>query len=242
MTTKKVIIPDGYKDVIYRATYYLLGKIAHFVPRSIHPNQITIVAFLCALIGTALLYFIKTPVAYLYWTLFNFIWYILDALDGIHARLTEQTSEYGAFLDHALDNIYFIFMFAIFAAKFDLLHVFYIYVICLRITAALMVFVVQYHTKKYYLGSFTGGGEFLLFSLAMIFSYFFPHFNVAAYTTNVFLLNIIHFFNLQTGIFMKLTFFIYAVGVPFAMVSMFQFAKRELDPKLSIDRSEPASS
>ena len=109
MKTNNVVIPEDYKDLVYRLTYFFLGKIAHLVPRSIKPNQITMLSFTSALIGTALLYFVQTPAAYLYWILFNFIWYLLDAMDGIHARLTQQTSEFGAFLDHALDNIYFIF-------------------------------------------------------------------------------------------------------------------------------------
>ena len=44
----------------------------------------------------------------------NFIWYILDALDGLHARLSHQTSEFGAFLDHFLDNLFFVVMFTVF--------------------------------------------------------------------------------------------------------------------------------
>ena len=88
MSEESVIMPDDYEDVVYRFTYFLLGKIAHRIPRSITPNQITIAAFISALVGCALLYFIKSPVAYLWWVLFNFIWYILDALDGIHARLS----------------------------------------------------------------------------------------------------------------------------------------------------------
>ena len=242
MTTKNVIIPEGYKDVIYRVTYYFLGKIAHFIPRSIRPNQITVTAFTFALIGTALLYFVKTPAAYLYWLLFNFIWYILDALDGIHARLTNQTSEYGAFLDHALDNIYFIFMFTVFVAKFDLLHVFYIYVLCLRLTVALMVYVVQSHTNKVYLGSFTGGGELILFSLAMLLSYWFPHFNMAGCVTNKFWLSVINYFELQQGVFMKLTFFVYAIGVPFKIIMQFRFVKKELAQAFSMDKPESVSS
>lgn len=107
MSDVKIIMPDDYKDVIYRITYFLLGKVAHFIPRSITPNTLTITAFISALTGCLLLYLVQTPAAFLYWALFNFIWYMLDALDGIHARLTGQTSEFGAFLDHFLDNIFF---------------------------------------------------------------------------------------------------------------------------------------
>src|SRR3990167_6289289 len=164
MQNKNVIIPSDYNDYIYRLTYYLLTPVAPHIPKRISPNQITVLGFLSALMGTALLFFVKTPMAYIYWVIFNLIWFLLDALDGMHARLSNQSSEYGAFLDHALDNIYFIFMLTVFAAKFDLLHMLYIYIIILRVTASVMVFTVQYHTKRLYLSRISGGFETLLFS------------------------------------------------------------------------------
>lgn len=228
MSTKSVIIPEDYKDVVYRVTYFLLGKIAHLIPRSIKPNQITIAAFFSAMLGTALLYIVQTPMAYIYWMIFNFIWYVLDALDGIHARLSQQCSEYGAFLDHALDNMYFIFMFTVFAIKFDLTHILYIYILLLRVTAALMVFAVQLHTKRIYLCSISGGSELLLFSMAMFLTFLFPHLNLAEHTPNPFLLHIIDLLNLQKGLFLKLMLLIYAIGVPITFVLQFRFVKREL--------------
>src|SRR3990167_7235244 len=166
-------MPEDYKDIIYRLTYFLLGKVAHYIPRSVSPNQITIVAFVSAMIACALLYFISSPMAYLYWAIFNFIWYVLDALDGIHARLTRQTSEYGAFLDHVLDNIFFLIMFTVFTIKFDLSHPLYVLALMTRITAAVMVFIVQVHTGKLYLSKLSGGLELLLMTTVMLLFYFF---------------------------------------------------------------------
>ena len=228
MSTNNVIMPDDYKDIIYRITYRLLGKVAPYVPRAIKPNQITIAGFISALIGSALLYFVTSPAAYLYWVLFNFIWYLLDSLDGIHARLTQQTSEYGAFLDHALDNIYFIFMFTIFTVKFDLLHTLYIFILLLRITGAVMVFTVQFHTKRLYLNQFSVGFELFLMTTAMILSYYFPYFNPTHYTTNPILLHLIGALSLQEGFFMKSILLIYTVGVPITFILQFNFVKREL--------------
>jgi len=176
--SNKNIVPSGYHDYLYRLTYYLLSGIAPYIPARITPNQITLLSFLFAMTGTALLFLVHTPLAYLYWVTFNFAWFLLDALDGMHARLTNQASEYGAFLDHALDNIYFIFMLTVFAAKFDLMHLLYVYIIILRVTAATIVFIVQCHTKKLYLSRFSGGLEFLLLSSAMILSYAYPNINV----------------------------------------------------------------
>lgn len=226
ITQESSVIPSNYKDYIYRFTYYLLSPFAPFISKKISPNHITVSAFFCAMLGTGLLFFITTPTAYLDWIVFTLLWFILDALDGMHARLSGQSSEYGAFLDHALDNIYFIFMFTVFIYKFDLLHMLYVYIIILRITASLMVFTVQCHTKILYLDKFSGGTEFVLFSTVMLLSYFYPHFNLAAHIKNTLLLQYVTALHLQQHVFMKLTLLIYFIAVPINMVLQFQLVKR----------------
>lgn len=223
MNTKNQIIPSDYHDYLYRLTYFLLSFIAPYIPKSITPNQITMLAFGFAMAGNGLLFFIHTPAAYLYWVLFNLIWFLLDALDGMHARSSNQSSEYGAFLDHAMDNIYFLFMFTVFAAKFDLMHLLYIYIIILRVTAAVMVFTVQCHTRRLYLPKFSGGLEFLLFSAAMILSYYFPHANALHWTNNIVLQHVMGLLDLQQGVFMKLTLLVYFIGTPVALFQQFSF-------------------
>lgn len=225
---KNIVVPPDYNDYIYRFMYYILSPVAPFIPKRISPNQITIMGFFSAMIGTGLLYFIHTPIAYIYWIIFNFIWLVLDSLDGMHARLTQQSSEFGAFLDHGLDNIYFLFMLTVFAAKFDLFQLLYIYIIILRVTAALMVFAVQTHTKRLYLSRFSGGLEFLLFTIVMILSYCYPHINPALFTTNPFLLRCINTLSLQQGVFMKCALFVYFIGVPVNIILQFRFVKKVL--------------
>lgn len=223
----KVLTPEETnKDIIYHYTYVLLIKLAPYIPRRITPNQLTIAGSISSLIACALLYFIQSPVCYLYWMLFNFGWFILDALDGIHARYTGQTSEYGAFLDHFLDNFYFIFMFTVFTIKFDLAYPIYVCAIIVRITAALSVFVVQFHTRKLYLSRFSGGLELILLNTAMLLSYFFPDFNPSLHTNNTFLLHIINALYLQQGVFMKLTLLVYLIGVPVNFLMQVRFVKK----------------
>lgn len=222
------IIPPDYRDYMFRLTYYLLSGVAPHVPRRISPNQITLLAFLSAMTGTVLLLVVKTPAAYLYWVIFNLIWFLLDALDGMHARLSNQTSEYGAFLDHALDNIYFLFMFTAIAIKFSLLHILYLYIIILRITASLMVFTVQSHTKRFYLGRLTGGLEFILMTGAMLLTYFYPAANPLQWTTNSTALYVMNLLSLQHGVFMKLALIPYFIGVPINIVLQFRFVRRIL--------------
>src|SRR3990167_3009844 len=117
-------------------------------------------------------------------------------------------------------------MFTVFVYKFDLLHIFYVYTVFLRITAALMVFTVQAHTKRFYLSRFTGGLEFLLLSAAMILSYCYPHFNLASHTTNGFILSCINVLSLQQGIFMKLALCIYFIAIPINIFLQFQFVQK----------------
>jgi phosphatidylglycerophosphate synthase len=193
-------------------------------------------AFFSALIACFLLYFCKTPAAYFYWAIFNFIWYLLDALDGIHARRTQQTSEYGAFLDHMLDNVYFIFMFAVFVVKFHLLYPLYVFIIILRITAATTVFIAQVHTGKLYLSKFSGGLELFLMTSVMLLSYFYPNLNLTTMLQNPILVKAMLFLALDQGVFMKIALLVYLVGVPLAMLITARFVKQELFPKFTTPR------
>ena len=233
MSNKNQIIPSDYHDYIYRFTYFLLSFVAPYIPKSVTPNQITLLAFFFAMVGNACLFFIHTPIAYLYWVLFNLVSFLLDALDGMHARISGQSSEYGAFLDHAMDNIYFLFMLTVFAAKFDLTQILYIYIIILRVTAALMVFTVQCHTGRLYLSKFSGGLKFLLFSGAMVLSYAFPHANPLMWTQNAMFQNAVSFLNLQNGIFMKMALLCYFIGVPIAITQQFLFVNTVLKQERS---------
>lgn len=226
MSNEGVIMPDDYKDYIYRITYFLLGKVAHLIPRSIKPNQITTTAFISSMIACALLYFVKSPKAYLYWVVFNTLWYILDALDGIHARMTYQTSEYGAYLDHFFDTAYFIFMLTVFSVRFDLTGTLYLFILFLRCTAATSTFLVQMHTGRLLLGRFSGGLELVLFSATMILSYYFPHLNLAEHTQNSLALYWIHALDLTSGVFMKITLMFYLIGVPMTFWQQTRFVKR----------------
>ena len=214
MSTIKKIIPDEYDDPIYRLTYHLLGKVARHIPVRIHPNHLTLCAFFFAILGCYLLYVIDTPVAYLYWALCNFTWYLLDALDGIHARLTEQASNYGGFLDHYMDNLFFIVMFSVFTVKFDLVYPVYISIMLMRFTAATSIFIAQAHTGKVYLSRFSGGAELLLLTSVMLLSFFWPSFDLmqclGIFNPGSFLAAL----HLNQGVFMKVVLLFYGIGLP----------------------------
>lgn len=228
MSDNGVVMPEEYRDVIYRLTYHYLGKIAPYIPNRLSPNVITFSAFCFACLGCLLLYVVPSPVAFLYWALCNFIWYILDALDGIHARLSHQTSEFGAFLDHFLDNVFFIVMFFVFTLRFDLAYPLYILIMLMRFTAATTVFIVQHHTGRLHLGRFSGGGELLLMTLVMLLSYAYPYFNPALQVTNTTLLYWITHLHLQQGFFMKLILLVYLIAIPVNLLLMYRATRIQL--------------
>ncbi len=230
MKKEYVGLPEGdeYHDVIYRYTYYALQSVAPKIPTSIHPNQITWSAFVCSMLSCAFLYFIHTPAAYLYWIVFNTLWYLFDALDGMHARISKQKSEFGGFLDHFCDNIFFIFMFGVFVIKFDLLYAFYIFIILGRFTLCTVVFLVQNHTGKMYLQKFSGGGELVIMTTVMLLSYFYPHFNLVSEMNHSIWQRIAAWLHLDSGVFMKLALICYLIGMVPSFIQQYRFAKREL--------------
>src|SRR3989338_7301633 len=73
MNEKTTVVPSGYYDYVYRFMYFILLPLAPKIPARITPNQITVISFTAAMIGTILLAVIHTPVAFLYWMLFNFL-------------------------------------------------------------------------------------------------------------------------------------------------------------------------
>ena len=229
MATAKTGMPtEEINDVIYLYTYRVLRRVALLIPASIKPNQISFLAFFCSMTSCVFLYFISSPAAFLYWIFFNTLWYVFDTLDGMHARITDQTSEFGGFLDHFFDNVYFLFMFSVFIVKFHLLHPFYIFIILMRFTICTVVFLVQNHTGKMYLSKFSGGGEFLLMTGVMLLSYALPHFNLLPYITSPILLKAAVWLSLDSGVFMKLILIFYLIGMLPSFVAQYLFARREL--------------
>ncbi len=226
MTASNNVIPEDYEDWLYRITYAGLGKIGPYIPNRIKPNTITLFSFISAMIACALLYFVQTPMAFMYWIIFNFAWYIFDALDGIHARLSIQTSEFGAFLDHFYDNVYFMVMFTVFVLKFGLYNPIYIYCIFARLTVATIVFIMQNHTGKHYISSNSAGLEFVQFNVAMFLTFLFPAFNPATYVSNLMMLKVIHAFSFEHYMFIKLTLLTYGIAVPFYFFHQIGYVKQ----------------
>ena len=102
-------------------SYYLIyapifEKIESYVPRQITPNMISCTSFilLTALFLTKSYYnpYIFSACLFVYW--------ILDNIDGIHARNTKQTSTLGEILDHCGDAYYTIIILYMFFNLFQI--------------------------------------------------------------------------------------------------------------------------
>jgi phosphatidylglycerophosphate synthase len=89
-----------YKPTIFRA-------IAEALPPGLHPNVITLVGQVCAVLAALAAYWAARGVTALYpaCALLHFVYLASDNVDGMHARRTGQTSLTGELLDHGLDGI-----------------------------------------------------------------------------------------------------------------------------------------
>lgn len=76
--------------------------IQKFIPKYIHPNIITLLGLLSVIFGYYMMktYSLNKVMGICVWLYMNF-----DAIDGIHARNTKNTSVIGEYLDHIIDLI-----------------------------------------------------------------------------------------------------------------------------------------
>ncbi|HAG72595.1 MAG TPA: hypothetical protein DCL66_10380 [Gammaproteobacteria bacterium] len=96
------------------------------------PNQVTILGLLTALGSAYLVFSGEFILALIIWWLSR----LLDALDGIYARATNQTSDFGAFLDIQFDMLAYSAMVIAFALQFPELSlqwliILFCYVLCI---------------------------------------------------------------------------------------------------------------
>jgi phosphatidylglycerophosphate synthase len=96
------------------------------------PNQVTILGLLIALGSAYLVFSGEFMLALIIWWLSR----LLDALDGIYARATNQTSDFGAFLDIQFDMLAYSAMVVAFALQFPELSlqwliILFCYVLCI---------------------------------------------------------------------------------------------------------------
>lgn len=131
------------RDLVDRLTYPLYGRIAVHIPRSVTPNAITIASFAVALAGVACLGFGRSPLSLVAAAGLLYLYTLLDSLDGIHARLTGQTSPIGHFLDHLFDTLVLSLLLFAVLVRFDLLSPLYVGLVLARLTLQAVGFLVE---------------------------------------------------------------------------------------------------
>lgn len=147
MTEKKdVPISSSNQDLLDHLLYPFYQKVATFIPRSITPNQITIAGFLFALLSALLIGWKSIPITLPLAGITLYLYSLCDALDGIHARLTNQCSDKGSFLDHFFDNIGMSCIFFAILYRFELFVPIFVLAFFLRITVGVTSFIVQAET------------------------------------------------------------------------------------------------
>jgi phosphatidylglycerophosphate synthase len=165
-------LASGNNDVIDKMLYPFIFQIAKYLPKSITPNQLTIMGSFFGLIAIFFMFFITNKIVLLLCSFFIFIWWLFDALDGIHARNTEQSSSFGGFLDHFFDTLIgagFMFSYLVYFKIFTPLFVF---IMLYRLAAQAIFFLTFAHTQSFDIPMLGSTVEVFLFITVLI-SYFF---------------------------------------------------------------------
>jgi phosphatidylglycerophosphate synthase len=82
--------------------YYIVPRISELLGSDIHPNTITLISTIIGLIAVYFLYYKKNIIVF---TLLYIVYYILDIVDGYHARKFNKCSIVGDYFDHIRDTI-----------------------------------------------------------------------------------------------------------------------------------------
>jgi cytidyltransferase-like protein len=148
---------------------YLTG----FMPISVAPNIISLVGLLCTLYSYYLCYYyldsypVLVPILS---ALLIFMYFNLDAVDGMHARKTNNGSPMGELFDHACDNITVVFLVL---GVTIILGIFNPFSQWLITQSALLVFMLN-HLEAFTngvvkFGRYTGPGEVLMVNILIVF-------------------------------------------------------------------------
>jgi phosphatidylglycerophosphate synthase len=138
-----------------------------FVPPYISPNVISFLGFFCtflALLVAGSFHNNHPIISEILSTLLIFVYINLDCIDGIHARMNNNASPMGEFIDHACDSISTIFISLTACYVFDVNKI----LITWLITQVLLLNFIMCHLEAYlkgevYFSRFFGLTEALLY-------------------------------------------------------------------------------
>jgi len=162
------------RDIFDNLLYPLLSKFVVYIPGFIHPNVLTLGAIFSACATAAVFAFFPGPSAYLYCAGLLLCWIVLDSCDGIHARNTGQSSEFGAFLDHAGDAFGLFVLHLAFVYRLDIQSPVLIGALLLRQAMNGWVFLIQNYAGKLHLPTAGWSVEIYTVAALMIAKFLFP--------------------------------------------------------------------
>jgi phosphatidylglycerophosphate synthase len=160
----KYIVDDKSLTSYYLDPYYF--KLIKYIPSNISPNVLSILGFLCTMFSFNLNYyyfesnesFVCISIAILI-----FLYMLFDAIDGKHARATNNSSPVGELLDHTSDNIGTVFLMLNLCTVIginDIITKWYV------VQSGLLIFLEShiraYKTRIVEFGKYNGPSEFLL--------------------------------------------------------------------------------
>ena len=228
---ERPVLASGNRDIVDRFLYHaILVRIAPYIPRSITPNQITLAAFFCFLSGSLSLLMIESPVALLLQVAGIAFGLTLDCLDGLHARLSGQTSRFGSFFDHYCDQIAYLFFYFAIVIRFKLATPVFLFLIMARMTLAAVAFLHQAETRAFELPPTGPSFEYAVYCLFLCWSFVQPGDLVVLsnWVTNVRLLELVERFDLNHLTVMKVAILGYAASLPSLLIGYGRSAQRML--------------
>ncbi len=165
-------------DITDRLIYPLLSKFVAYIPRSVHPNTLTLAAICVGLIAAAALVVSTQPYSVLICAALLVLWILLDSCDGIHARNTGQCSEFGGFLDHFGDAAGFFALQAAIIYRFDIHEPLVFGAMLLRQALACWTYVIRIYAGQLFITRLGWSFEIYAYAALMVAVFCFPNFNL----------------------------------------------------------------
>lgn len=162
------------RDITDKLLYPVLYKLVVFIPRSVHPNAITLAGLLCAFMAAAVLGLSSSPASLLLCAALLVMWIILDSFDGIHARNTGQSSNLGGFLDHFGDAAGMFLLQAAIVFRFNITEPVVFCALLFRQALAAWTYIIQVHAGRLYIPSLGWSFEIYAYAALMVATFFFP--------------------------------------------------------------------
>ncbi|MFS8049590.1 CDP-alcohol phosphatidyltransferase family protein [Rhizobium sp. BR 314] len=165
-------------DITDRLIYPLLSKFVAHIPRSVHPNILTLAAICIGFAAAVTLALSTQPYSLLICAALLVLWILLDSCDGIHARNTEQCSEFGGFLDHFGDALGFFILQAAIIYRFELHEALVFGAMLLRQALACWTYVIRIYAGQLFITRLGWSFEIYAYAALMVAIFCFPGFSL----------------------------------------------------------------